>query len=164
MTALIEASARFLTRIAAVFLLAMVAVNVLDTGLRGLLNIPFRGGYDLVSMFLAAVAFLSIPETFLRGEHITIELIDSVVPPGVVAVLKMFGLLATTAFVVLLTYYMFEPGVEFYKYNEVSLELQIPAYWKAIPVFVAFAASIVAVLYLFVRELQGAAAKGGRAP
>jgi TRAP-type C4-dicarboxylate transport system permease small subunit len=162
MTALIEAGARFLTRIAAVLLLAMVAVNVLDAGLRGLFNVPFRGGYDLVTLFLSAVAFLAIPETFLRGEHITIELIDSVVSPRVVACLKIFGLTATTAFVVLMTYYMIEPALDFARYNEVTLELQMPAVWKAIPVLVAFAFSIVTVLYLFVRELRGGApAKAG---
>jgi TRAP-type C4-dicarboxylate transport system permease small subunit len=154
MTAFIEACARFLTRIAAVFLLAMVAVNVLDVGLRGLFNIPFHGGYDLVTLFLSAVAFLAIPETFLRGEHITIELIDAVVSQRVVAFLKVFGLALTSVFVVLLTYYMIEPALEFARYNEVTLELQLPVIWKAIPVLAGFAFSIVAVLYLFVRELR----------
>jgi TRAP-type C4-dicarboxylate transport system permease small subunit len=160
MTAVVEACARAMTRIAAVFLLAMVAVNVLDVGLRGLFNIPFRGGYDLVSLCLAAVAFLAIPETFLRGEHITIELIDNIVSPRVVALLKAFGLAATAAFVVLLTYYMIQPAIDFAKYNEVTLELQLPVIWKAVPVLAAFAFSIVTVVYLFVRELK--AGTGGK--
>jgi TRAP-type C4-dicarboxylate transport system permease small subunit len=160
MTAIVEAGARALTRIAAIFLLAMVAVNVLDVGLRGLFKVPFQGGYDLVSLCLAAVAFLAIPETFLRNEHITIELIDAVVPPRVVAALKIFGLAATTAFVVLLTYYMVQPAIDFWRYNEVTLELQLPVIWKAVPVLAAFAFSVLTVLYMFARDVAGRFPRG----
>jgi hypothetical protein len=78
----------------------------------------------------------------------------------VVALLKAFGLAATAAFVVLLTYYMIQPAIDFAKYNEVTLELQLPVIWKAVPVLAAFAFSIVTVVYLFVRELK--AGTGGK--
>lgn len=163
MTAIVEAGARALTRIAAIFLLAMVAVNVLDVGLRGLFKVPFQGGYDLVSLCLAAVAFLAIPETFLRNEHITIELIDSVVPRHVVAALKAFGLAATVVFAALLTYYMIQPAIDFVRYNEVTLELQMPVFWKAVPVLAAFAFSVLTVLYMFACEIVGRSSdKNGR--
>jgi TRAP-type C4-dicarboxylate transport system permease small subunit len=154
MSRAVEAVARLLTRIAAVFLLAMVLVNVVDVGLRGLFNIPVFGSFDLIELCMAFVAFLVIPETFLRNEHITIELIDSVLPPGAVRALKLFGLAATVVFVVVLSYFMVEPAVDFWRFNETTIELQIPAVWKAAPVLAGFVIAIFAVIVMFVRELR----------
>ena len=158
MTRLVEAVARLLTRIAAVFLLAMVLVNMVDVGLRGLFNIPVFGSFDLIELCMAFVAFLVIPETFLRNEHITIELIDTVLPPRVVRALKLFGLAATIVFVVMLSYFMAEPAVDFWRFNETTIELQIPVFWKAAPVLAGLVISIFAVLVMFVRELRAPAA------
>lgn len=154
MTAIVEPLARLLTRIAAVFLLAMVLVNVADVGLRGLFNIPVFGSFDMVELGMAFVAFLVIPETFLRNEHITIELIDSVLPPRAVKVLKLFGLAATIVFVVVLSWFMIEPALAFVRYHETTIELQMPVIWKAAPVLAGFVISIFAVLVMFVRELH----------
>ena len=48
MMSLISAAARFLTRVAAVFLLGMVAINVVDVGLRGSINAPIFGTHEIV--------------------------------------------------------------------------------------------------------------------
>ena len=79
------AAARLLTRVAAIFLLAMMALNVVDVGLRSGFNAPIFGTYEIIEFLLAAAAFLAIPEVFLRDQHITIELIDQVVPESAVA-------------------------------------------------------------------------------
>ena len=73
MTRIVTAVARFMTRVAAIFLIAMVALNVVDVGLRSGLNMPIFGTYEIVELLLAAVAFLAIPEVFLRDQHITIN-------------------------------------------------------------------------------------------
>ena len=53
----VAAVARFLTRVAAVFLLAMMLINVVDVGLRISVNAPIFGTYEIVEFLLAAVAF-----------------------------------------------------------------------------------------------------------
>ena len=72
MTHLISAAARFVSRVAAVLLIGMVAINVADVALRSGLNAPIFGTYEIVELMLAAVAFLAIPEAFLRDQHIAI--------------------------------------------------------------------------------------------
>jgi len=116
----IAAAARLLTRVAAAFLLAMVAINVLDVGLRSTINAPIFGTYEIVELMLSAVAFLAIPEAFLRNEHVTIELIDQIVSKRVVAVLKIFGMGATLVFMALLTYHMVPSLVDNIRNNDVS--------------------------------------------
>lgn len=149
----VAAAARFLTRVAAIFLLAMMALNVADVGLRSGLNAPIFGTYEIIELLLAAVAFLAIPEAFLRGQHITIELIDQIVPDRVVDWLRAFGALAALVFVALLSYHMIEISVDFVAFEDVTIDLHIPLIWKGSLILVGVAASIAAVLVIFMRDL-----------
>ncbi len=152
----IGAAARFLTRVAALFLLAMVALNVADVGLRSGFNAPIFGTYEIIELLLAAVVFLAIPDAFLRGQHITIELIDQVAPPRAVEWLQAFGLFAALAFVGLLAYHMIEPALEFVEFNDVTVDLQIPVIWKASLALAGIGFSVLAVAAVFLRDLAKA--------
>ena len=156
MSGVIAAAARLLTRVAAVFLLGMVAMNVADVGFRSAFNAPIFGTYEIIELLLAAVAFLAIGEAFLRGQHITIELIDHVVPDAVVPWLRAFGTLAALVFVTLLAYHMLEPAMEFVEFEEVTIDLELPVIWKASAVLPGISFSIVCVAVIFVRDLSSA--------
>lgn len=148
-----SAAARFLTRVAAVFLVAMVAINVVDVGLRSGLNQPIFGTYEIVELLLAAVAFLAIPEAFLRDQHINIELIDQVVSERTLDGLKAFGALAAVVFLGLLTFFMIRPALDFIEFNEVTIDLQIPLIWSAALILLGMAAALVAAAIMFWREV-----------
>ena len=148
------AAARFLTRVAAIFLLAMMALNVVDVGLRSGFNAPIFGTYEIIEFLLAAVAFLAIPEVFLRDQHITIELIDQVVPEGVVRWLKLIGGFVALVFVGLLTWHMTLPAREFIAFNDVTIDLHLPLIWKGSLVLAGFACAAVAALVMFLREVS----------
>ena len=148
------AAARLLTRVAAIFLLAMMALNVIDVGLRSGFNAPIFGTYEIIELFLAAAAFLAIPEVFLRDQHITIELIDQVVPPAAVRWLKLIGTFVALVFVALLAWHMTQPAREFIEFNDVTIDLHLPLIWKASLVLAAFAFAVVAVLVMFLREVS----------
>jgi TRAP-type C4-dicarboxylate transport system permease small subunit len=152
----VTAAARFLTRAAAVFLLAMVAINVVDVGLRSGLNAPIFGTYEIVEFLLAAVAFLAIPEVFLRNQHITIELIDQVIPPRAVDWLRAFGTLCALAYVGLLAWHMVQPALDNIQFNDITMDLQLPLIWKAVLILTGIAAAVVAALVLFLRDLSRA--------
>ncbi len=121
MMAFVAAAARFLTRVAAVFLLAMVAVNVVDVGLRSGFNAPIFGTYEIVGFLLAGVAFLAIPEAFLRDRHITIELIDQIVPARAVGWLRVFGTSTALFFVALLAWHMVQPALDYVEFNDITM-------------------------------------------
>ena len=148
------AAARLLTRVAAIFLLAMMALNVIDVGLRSGFNAPIFGTYEIIELFLAAAAFLAIPEVFLRDQHITIELIDQVVPPAAVRWLKLIGTFVALVFVALLAWHMTQPAREFIEFNDVTIDLHLPLIWKASLVLAAFSFAVVAVLVMFLREVS----------
>ncbi len=150
------AAARLLSRVAALFLLAMMMLNVVDVGLRTGFNAPIFGTYEIVELLLAAVAFLAIPEVFLRDGHITIELIDQILPPGAIVWLRLVGTLAAMIFVALLAWHMLGSARDFIAFDDVTVDLQIPLIWKAALALAGVAVSVLAVLAIFLRDLRRA--------
>ena len=156
MIGIVTAAARFLTRVAAIFLLAMVAINVIDVGLRETFNAPIFGTHEIVVFMLAAVAFLAIPEVFLRDQHITIELIDQLLPERVIDALRAFGTLCAMTFVGLMVWHMIQPAMDYVEFNEITMDLQLPLIWKAALILTGVAWAIAAALVLFLRDLSTA--------
>jgi TRAP-type C4-dicarboxylate transport system permease small subunit len=152
----VGAVARFLTRVAAVFLLAMMLINVVDVGLRVSINAPIFGTYEIVEFMLAAVAFLAIPEAFLRDQHITIELIDQVLPERVVDALRAFGTLCAMTFVGLMVWHMIQPAMDYVEFNEITMDLQLPLIWKVLLIMTGVGAAVLTALVLFVRDFSKA--------
>jgi TRAP-type C4-dicarboxylate transport system permease small subunit len=155
MLAVAERLARWLSWIAGVGLLWMVAVNVADVAMRSGLNAPIFGAYELVEVGLAACGFLAIPETFLRGGHIKIEMIEAVIPAGAVRALDGIGAVATLGFLVLLLWNMVQPALDMIAYNEVTFDLHLPVIVNASLVLLGLASSlIVVVIVMFRGELR----------
>ena len=160
MIKIVGAAARFLTRVAAIFLLAMVAINVVDVGLRTTINAPIFGTHEIVVFMLSAVAFLAIPEVFLRDQHITIELIDQIIPEWAVRILRAFGTMCALIFVGLLAWHMIEPAMDYIEFNEITMDLQIPLIWQAVLILTGIGGAVVAAIVLLVRDLGSAMERG----
>ena len=156
MTNIVSVAARFLTRVAAVFLLAMVAINVIDVGLRSTINAPIFGTHEIVVFMLAAVAFLAVPEVFLRDQHITIELIDQIIPDRAARYLRAFGSLVGLIFVTLLAWHMIQPALDYVEFDDITMDLQIPLIWQATFILTGIAGAIVAALVLMLRDIRRA--------
>lgn len=67
---------RSLTFMAAIPLLALMFVTVVDVGGRYIFGKPLPGGFELTEMLLAVAVFASLPLVELREEHIIIDLLD----------------------------------------------------------------------------------------
>ena len=161
MTAVIRLLAAFLSRIAGVALVGMVLVEVADVGLRNLFGIPTVGAYEMIELLLAAAGFLAIPEAFLRDSHITVELIDQVIPARAVDWLRVFGGLVVLVYLVLLTWKMLQPALDYVEFGEVTIELGVPMAIPAIAILTGIGASILTATVLFVRELARLRRGGG---
>jgi len=156
MMSFVSAAARFLTRVAAVFLLGMVAINVIDVGLRESINAPIFGTHEVVVLMLAAVAFLGIPEVFLRDQHITIELIDQVISEKAAHWLRAFGTLCGLVFTALLAWHMVQPALDYIEFNEITMDLQIPLIWQAALILTGIAAAVFTAFALLLRDIARA--------
>ena len=65
---------------AAIALAGMMMLTVLDVALRSAFNYPMRGTLEIIELLLACSFFLALPASFLRDEHILVDMIDPMVP------------------------------------------------------------------------------------
>jgi TRAP-type C4-dicarboxylate transport system permease small subunit len=158
-TGLTKTAARFLTYVAALCLLGMVAINVVDVLLRSTINAPIFGTYEIVELMLAAVAFLAIPSAFLAKEHVTVDLTDRLLPPRAVRVLKVTGHALAFGFLALLAYAMIWPAMDFVAYGEVTLDLHLPLIWRGSFVLLGIFASALAAGIVLWQEMRPRAAR-----
>jgi len=147
-------AAKFLSFVAAFFLIGMVGINVVDVLLRSTINAPIFGTYEIVELMLAAVAFLVIPEAFLRRQHVTVEMIDQILPRRAVKALRIVGDLLAFVFLTLLAYAMIWPAIDYVVYREVTLDLHLPLIWRAAPVFLGILAAALAAGVVLVWEFR----------
>lgn len=140
---------------ASVFLIAMMAVTVADVALRHTLALPIFGTLDLVELLLVTTIFLALPATFLRREHIVVDVIDQVASGRAVRALKFLGLAVTLAVLVLMLWTMIPPFRDKLEWGETTLELALPRWWHWLPILFGTAASILAVVWIGWRALTG---------
>lgn len=148
-----ELAARFFGLAAAVFLIAMMMISVADVSLRAAFDVPIFGTFDLVELFLVASVFLAIPATFLREEHIVVDVIDHVAPARLIAGLRWTGTVLTLAFLILMLSQMIEPARDKIEFGEVTLELSIPKYVHWIPILIGVFFSALAVAAILARDI-----------
>ena len=114
-------------RLAAVALIVMMGVTLLDVTLRYLFNHPVRGSYDLVESMLVIFVFLGISTAFLQRRNIVIDLIDSFAHRAIVAVLIRVSDVLTIATLLLFTYAMVTPALQAFSYGDRKMELGLAA-------------------------------------
>jgi TRAP-type C4-dicarboxylate transport system permease small subunit len=70
--------------------------------------------------------FVALPFATLRGEHITVGLIDGAVGPRVSRLLDTLGSLAAAVAVGFVAYHVYHKGLTSVRYNEATMFLRLP--------------------------------------
>ena len=70
---------------ASVLLLCMMLLTFADVVARYLFNRPIRGGFELTELLLLVLIFAGLPLVSHADEHVTMDFIDRVLPPRVLA-------------------------------------------------------------------------------
>ena len=145
--------ARGLTYASAFFLAAMMMITVADVSLRTLFNIPIFGTFDLVEIFLVALVFLALTETFLLENHVVVELVDLIFSARKIALLRVIAGMAGLALLIGMGVNMIQPALDMIEFDERTLDLSIPKYIHWIPILLGVVCSILAIALIFVRDL-----------
>jgi TRAP-type C4-dicarboxylate transport system permease small subunit len=154
---------RLLLYAGTVALAVMMLATTADVVLRATVNKPIRGVVDAVEITMLLVVFLGLPDAFLRGEQVTVDVIDHLVSPRVLAMLKVVGAFLSTLFLALMAANLVRPLLDAYRFGDTKADLPVPLYPLVALVLVCLAASFVAMLLLTVREVlkAGTAIKTG---
>ena len=139
---------------AAAFVAAMVLLTVADVVLRALANKPIPGALEIVELLLACSFFLALPATFLRDEHIVVDIIDGVAPrlvPLLQRIAAAFAILALSV----MAWQGWIAARDALAFGDVTSYLSIPriVYW--IPVLAGIIGAAAAALAMAVGGEKG---------
>ena len=141
----------FLGYLAALFLVAMVLLTVADVILRTFFSYPIRGMLELIELGLACTIFIAFPAVFLRDEHLSVDVIDSLVPPALTRILKLAGVVVSLLVLAVMAWSMLPAARNMLEFGDVTSDLSIPKIWYWVPVLFGVIASALACLALIVR-------------
>jgi TRAP-type C4-dicarboxylate transport system permease small subunit len=130
----------------------MLLITVADVTLRATLNLPIRGGYELVELFLVATFFLALPCVFLRDENIVVNAMDDVAP-RLVPVFKRAAALLAVVILAVMAWQGLIAARDSLEFNDVTADLALPKFWHWLALLVGVIASAIAALTMaFTRE------------
>ena len=115
-------------RLAAVALVTMMTGTVLDVFFRYAFNHPLRISYDLVESMMVIYVFHGISSVFLARRNIVIDVIDSMVRPGVLRILAGIADVVSVLCLLLFLWGMIQPATQAFQYGDRKLELGVPLY------------------------------------
>ena len=121
----------------------MMLVTVADVVLRAVANLPIRGTLELVELLLACTFFLALPASFLRDEHIVVDIVDGWVPRRVAQLRRIAGVLGL-ALMTLMAWQGWIAARDTLVFNDVTSDLALPRIWYWIPVLAGMIGSAVA--------------------
>ena len=152
----LDGLARLLGGAATLFLCAMMMVTVTDVVLRSLFSYPIFGTFDLVELFLVALIFLALPETFRREEHVVVDVVDHLVAPRVVALLRVLAAVLAAALLGLMLWHGVAPARDTLRFGDQTLDLGIPRFIHWLPILLGTAVAVLVALMLLARRLRAA--------
>ena len=151
----LEAAARPFGWVAAAALVFMMMLTTVAVALRALVGIDVFGVVDMMEMALTVCIFVALPGVFLRDEHITVGLVDSLRSARLTYALRLVGLALAFAFVGVTLVEIVPPALDKFRYGEGTMTLQLPRWWQAVPIAVGFACSALAIVAVAWRLLRG---------
>jgi len=137
--------------LAAVFLAAMMLLTVADVVLRALTNKPIRGVVELVELLLACTFFLALPATFLRDEHVVVDLLDTRAR-RLVPWLKRCSAALAAVMLGIITWQGWIAARDTLVFNDVTSDLSLPKLLYWIPLLLGVAGGAVAALAMTLKR------------
>lgn len=157
---------RLLLYVGTIALAIMMLATTVDVVLRATIHAPMRGVVDAVEVTMLLVVFLGLPDAFLRGEQIKVDIVDHLVPETVLGVLKAAGAVLSTLFLALMAVNIVQPMLDAFRFGDRKADLPIPLYPLFVLVLVCLAVSFLAMALIAIREMIKAAEafKAAKAP
>lgn len=143
-------AARLCGGLAAVALAGMMMLTVVDVSLRAFFNLPVRGTLEIIELLLAATFFLALPASFLRDEHIVVDVIDPVAGRRVTLLKRLAEVLAIVI-IAIMAWQGWKAAKDTLVFGDVTSDLELPRIWYWIPVLAGLIGSGIAAAAMAIR-------------
>ena len=117
--------ARLLSRIACLLLFSMMVLTFVDVAGRYLFSAPLPATYEVVSLMMPAIIFCALPLTVLYDGHVTVDLLDSIIPAPLARVQSVVVHLFSASALGLITWRLIIKSMDQRYYEEVTDELYL---------------------------------------
>ncbi len=148
---------------AAVALIAMMMITVVDVFLRNVFNQPIGGAIELVKIMMAYLVFLGVPQTFLSRKHVQVDVVDHLVGPRALLCLEILGELCGLALMAVMLVVMGREAKDAHDMGDITSDLMIPVTVLWAPMLVGAACSLAALVALILSDLRQVL-QAGRTP
>ncbi len=136
---------------AAACVAAMMLLTVADVALRAVFNRPLHGTFELIELLLAGAFFFALPASFLRDDHIVVDVVDRAMPRAVPWLRRIASAIAV-ALLAVLTWQGARAAYDTWTFGDVTMDLSLPRILYWIPVLAGFACATLAAAWRLVRK------------
>ncbi len=143
---------RLLGGFAALLLFLMMLLTFTDVVGRYVFNFPIPGGFEVTEIMLATMIFAGLPLVSSAGEHITVDLLDSLVPASVNHFRNILISLVATVIMAVVSIRLWEKADEAVDYGDVTAVLHIP--FAPMFYFMSIALGITSLVFLMLAWQQ----------
>ena len=140
--------------LAAASLAAMLLVTVADVVLRAALNRPIRGTLEIVELLLTCTFFLALPASFLREEHIVVDVVDGCAARLVPLLRRIAGMLGVLVMAAM-AWQGWIAARDTLLFNDVTADLALPRIWYWVPVLAGMIGAGVAAAAMLFKGTSG---------
>ena len=130
--------------VGALGLVVMVAVTLADIVGRAAFRLPVPGVVEIVELALAWSTFAGIALAFLRGEHVTVDLLERA-PRRLRLALDVAVAFGVVALLALLVWLLRADVADALEFGDATAVLGLPLAWALVAVVAGFAASALAL-------------------
>jgi TRAP-type C4-dicarboxylate transport system permease small subunit len=139
--------------VATLFVASMMLLTIVDILSKNMFNRPISGTFELVELSLVFAVFLGIPVIFLKDANIVVDVLDHMLAPRPVVVLKLFGAGVTLVFLLLLGWAVIAPATDTIKYPQYTQEAGVPhsVFW--LPILLGIGLSIICTVLIVAQQI-----------
>ena len=126
----------------------MMLLTVADVVLRAATNRPIRGMFEIVELLLACTFFIALPASFLRDEHITVDVLG----PRLAPLLRRISAAVAVVVLAVLIWRGWVAARDSFVFNDVTSDLALPRYLYWAPVLAGIVGAALAAAYMALRK------------
>lgn len=140
--------------VAAAVMFGLMLVTCVDVVGRYFFNKPLWGGFELTEILLAALIFAGLPLVTLRNDHVTVDLLDPVVPDWLFRVQHVVACAIGFVCTGFLAWRLWLRAEHMDRAGETTAVLKIKLAWLTYSMSVLMACTAIALLVLLFRRPQ----------
>lgn len=135
---------RTLGLLAALLLFFMMCLTFVDVMMRYVFNSPIGASFEVTELALGLVVFAGLPLVTMKEEHVSIDLIDLILPEKAIAAMRRIVFLLMAGCLGVLTWRLWLQADRFLSYGDTTATAMIPIapFYYAMSVLTGFTTAL----------------------